>query len=285
MVSFLDWEGTDPQSAAQEAAEALTDARHEVEAKGIKSFLFNADSVEEFDQRVAFREVSDILGEVADSYLGSREGRAKITAALRREFEAQYDDRNDSDVQRANAELADMRGDERCRLCGDPLYGLMRVHHHNDPETGQVAHDDGSSDPRCQLCGKPLNGLRRVHHHNDPETGVVAGYRDDFDTGSVVPGADELRDKIIADYDTKLKDPCGGCPAGTKCVCTHAGCTCVKTSQDDDAGLDGEYEAPEGRELCDGCGGSGEQANSTCDKCGGSGVAHDHSKCLERDSH
>jgi hypothetical protein len=29
--------------------------------------------------------------------------------------------------------------EERCRLCGAPLYGLVRVHHHNDPETGVVA--------------------------------------------------------------------------------------------------------------------------------------------------
>lgn len=88
MVSFLDYEGNDPSSNAHEAGEALTNARKAVEAKGIKSFLFNASSVEEFDQRVVFGGVTEPLEEISDSYLGSPDHHERLVASLRREFEA-----------------------------------------------------------------------------------------------------------------------------------------------------------------------------------------------------
>ena len=86
MVSFLDWEGTDPASATREAAEAITKARTEVERRGIKSFLFHAASNEEFDQRAEFDGVAEVLDEVSDLYLGSSDQRVKLVSALRREF-------------------------------------------------------------------------------------------------------------------------------------------------------------------------------------------------------
>lgn len=88
-ISFLDWEGTDPVSTAREAAENFTAARTELENNGIRAFLFNASSPEEFDERVSIRGVSTALDSVAEKYLNPSEGHAKLTAALRREFVAE----------------------------------------------------------------------------------------------------------------------------------------------------------------------------------------------------
>lgn len=84
--SFLDYDDNDPHTLAKEAAEALTLARREVDRKGLKAFLFNAASVEEFDERSRVREVADQLEETAAKYLGSRAGSTKVIAVLRREF-------------------------------------------------------------------------------------------------------------------------------------------------------------------------------------------------------
>lgn len=280
MVSFLDFEGTDPVSAAREAADAITAARKDVERRGVKSFLFASASAEEFDQRAEFSEVPDILDEVADKYLGSPDQRAKLTATLRREFVATRDTYGrplDCPWCGAEHETWEQReyhinsehptagkpglGDAtnaRCELCGEPLNALVRVHHHNDPETGEVARDLGSSDSKCQLCGEPLNGLVRVHYHNDSKTGVVAAFQVmgpnvrtyvhpkagcsadgqeqvvDADqtalgAGPVCPHC-QVRFSVKPEEKTGASDSCGDCPAGTKCVCTHDGCRCVKTA-------------------------------------------------------
>lgn len=193
MVSFLDLEGVEPASAAREAADAITAARKDIEQRGVKSFLFASASAEEFDQRAEFSEVPDILDEVADKYLGSPDQRAKLTATLRREFVAQYNDRNDSDVQRANAELAQMRGD---------VFQVM------GPNVRTYVH------PKA---GCSADGQEQVVDADQTALGA----------GPVCP---HCQVRFSVKPEKTASDPCGGCPAGTKCVCTHDGCRCVKTS-------------------------------------------------------
>lgn len=91
-LGVFDFDENDPTSLAREAAEGITKAREEAGRRGITSFLFRSASVEEFDQRAEFGGVAESLDEVSDLYLGSPDQRVKLTATLRREFEAQQDE-------------------------------------------------------------------------------------------------------------------------------------------------------------------------------------------------
>jgi len=253
MVSFLDYGGTDPASAAQEAGEAITNARKEVEARGIKAFLFNAVSPEEFDERASIREVAAILDGISDSYLNSREGHAKLASVLRSEFTAKI--------------AADK--------CGDCPAGTKCVCTHDDckcVKTAQVNNnwpDDMhpipkmpgeslvSDDPSCDTCGQRLNPEKGEAFLTD-DGGVYCNDhypdREDSDT------FDNPRDADLT-FDQE---------SGVNAPGRH------------------EFEAPEGHALCPTCGGSGESPNAdpslepaSCLDCGGSGTAHDHSICLQ----
>jgi hypothetical protein len=253
MVSFLDYGGTDPASAAQEAGEAITNARKEVEARGIKAFLFNAVSPEEFDERASIREVAAILDGISDSYLNSREGHAKLASVLRSEFTAKI--------------AADK--------CGDCPAGTKCVCTHDDckcVKTAQVNNnwpDDMhpipkmpgeslvSDDSSCDTCGQRLNPEKGEAFLTD-DGGVYCNDhypdREDSDTFDNPRDAD-----LTFDQESGVNAP--GRP---------------------------EFEAPEGHELCPTCGGSGESPNAdpslepaSCLDCGGSGTAHDHSICLQ----
>lgn len=51
--------------------------------------------------------------------------------------------------------------DTACKLCGEPLYGMVRVHHHNDPETGETA---SASLGVVTLCAGILAALYLASH-------------------------------------------------------------------------------------------------------------------------
>lgn len=190
MVNFLDFEGTDPSSAAQEAAEAITAARRDAEAKGIKSFLFAASSTEEFDQRTQFGEVPEIVAEIADLYLGSPDESAQLTAALRREFVAKgcgdcpggtkcVCDEDGCRCVKTSTKTAEKIAGQHCPTCAQ-AWGVC-VHtngeatkhtdpvDHTAPKKTAQAYDDDESDARpnepkafaiCPTCdgrGKHVN--------------------------------------------------------------------------------------------------------------------------------
>ena len=89
MTSFLDYSGSDPADSALRAGAAFSRAKHEVEERGVKSFLFHSSSTGEFDERIRMRDVASALDEAADKYLNEvSDGRAKLARSLKREFEA-----------------------------------------------------------------------------------------------------------------------------------------------------------------------------------------------------
>jgi hypothetical protein len=83
MVSFLDFEGTNPDEAAKGAADALTSAKERLASSGHVAFLMNADSVEELEARAEMRGVREAVDAAAEEV-----GRDKLIASLKREFEA-----------------------------------------------------------------------------------------------------------------------------------------------------------------------------------------------------
>lgn len=96
MVDIFDIDENDPVSAAKDAASAITAARKAVLEAGVSSFLFQASTVEEFDQRAEFGGVSGVIEEIADKYLGSPDQHAKLLASLRREYaQSKWDPRED----------------------------------------------------------------------------------------------------------------------------------------------------------------------------------------------
>jgi len=253
MVSFLDYGGTDPASAAQEAGEAITNARKEVEARGIKAFLFNAVSPEEFDERASIREVAAILDGISDSYLNSREGHAKLASVLRSEFTAKI----------AADKCGDCPAGTKCVCTHDDCKCVKTAQVNNNwPDDmhpipkmpGESLVSDGSS---CDTCGQRLNPEKGEAFLTD-DGGVYCNDhypdREDSDT------FDNPRDADLT-FDQE---------SGVNAPGRH------------------EFEAPEGHELCPTCGGSGESPNAdpslepaSCLDCGGSGTAHDHSICLQ----
>lgn len=87
-------------------------------------------------------------------YLGdvhlNREGAEEALAWVRAEFVERYGedglDQEETDSDRVyvldgpSAQLHEVAiAGPRCRLCDAPLDGMLRVHHHYDPETGQTA--------------------------------------------------------------------------------------------------------------------------------------------------
>jgi len=76
----------DPVEQSKKVGKAFAQAHHEVARRGIKSFLFQASSVEEFDQRMVMTDGA--ITEIADQHLGEvSDGKAKIARSIRQEFE------------------------------------------------------------------------------------------------------------------------------------------------------------------------------------------------------
>src|SRR3954468_21169730 len=194
MVSFLDFEGSDPSSAAQEAAEAITAARTAAQERGIKSFLFAAASAEEFDQRAQFGEVPDILDEVADKYLGSPDQRAKLTATLRREFVAV----KTADAMRTCPNCQHMWHDSICP--GYPNCGC-------DGPSSDDVHDDDDAEMRGDVFQVMGPNVRTYVH---PKAGCSAdGQEQVVDADQTALGAGPVCPHCQVRFSVKPEDKTG----------------------------------------------------------------------------
>lgn len=150
MVDLFDF-GSDPDSISKEAASKITAAREEVERRGVKGFLFNSSSVEEFDQRADFGGVSDVLDDIADLYLGSPEQRTKLTSVLRKEFEVTRTPRETKTARRAVCPSCEGEG-----KYVNPSVDSQGLTADDFNEMGDDFADDymsGAYDVKCSQCG------------------------------------------------------------------------------------------------------------------------------------